>query len=167
MGAYKYIREAFEKQYKERGQDYRNKLIQWRTEGAIVRVERPINVARARTLGYKAKIGYVVVRIRVDKGRRRRRTPMGGRKARHNYLLVQPDLSHQAIGEQRVNRRFPNLEVLNSYWVGEDGTHKYFEVIMVDSSKNGISSMAKQVASRKKRVYRGLTAQGRKARALL
>lgn len=166
MGAYKYIRAAFQKQYKERDQVYRDKLTGWRKEGAIVRVEKPINIARARTLGYKAKIGYVIVRVRVDKGRRRRRTPMGGRKARHNFLLIQPDLSHQAIAEQRSNRKYPNLEVLNSYWVGEDGTHKYFEIILVDPMKNSLDKMAKQAVSRKKRVYRGLTSQGKKARGL-
>ena len=28
--------------------------------------------------------------------------------------------SIQRIAEERVSRRYPNLEVLNSYWVGED-----------------------------------------------
>ena len=36
----------------------------------------------------------------------------------------------QRIAEERVARHFPDLEVLNSYWVGEDGKHKFFEVIL-------------------------------------
>ena len=37
--------------------------------------------------------------------------------------------SIQRIAEERVSRRYPNLEVLNSYWVGEDGKNKFYEVI--------------------------------------
>ena len=40
--------------------------------------------------------------------------------------------SIQRIAEERTSKRYPNLEVLNSYWVGEDGKNKFFEVIMVD-----------------------------------
>ena len=29
-------------------------------------------------------------------------------------------------------RKYPNMEVLNSYWVGQDGKQKYYEVILVD-----------------------------------
>ena len=41
---------------------------------------------------------------------------------------------------ERVNRHFPNLEVLNSYWVGQDGRHKYFEIILVDPAHPAIKS---------------------------
>ena len=163
MGAYKYIRESMQKAYKERNEGYKKRLIAWRHGPAIERVEKPTNIARARTLGYKAKKGYVIVRTRVDKGRRRRRTPMGGRKARHNYLLTSPGWSHQAIAEQRANRKFQNLEVINSYWVGEDGTLKFFEVILGDPAL--LADEVPMLRS-KRRAYRGLTSAGKKARAL-
>jgi len=163
MGAYKYIQETMQKEYKERGEVYRKRMIQWRKEPVMIRAERPTNLARARTLGYQAKIGYVIIRTRIGKGRRRRRTPMGGRKPRHNYLFKQPGFSHQVIAEQRVNRVYPNMEVLNSYWVGEDGTHKFFEMILVDPMKASVNN-ASQL--RKRRVFRGLTSAGRKAREL-
>lgn len=157
MGAYKYITQTLQRQYKERDEAYRNKVMQWRAGPAISRVERPSNLARARTLGYQAKQGYVVVRARVDKGRRTRRKPMGGRKHKNYYRFVQPQMSHQAIAEQRVNRQYRNLEVLNSYWVGEDGNYKFFEVILADPAKPSVNISS---AIRQGKAFRGLTAAG-------
>ncbi len=161
MGAYKYIQETFQKEYKERSSAYVERIHSWRREPVFNRVELPTNIARARRLGYKAKEGYVVVRTRIGKGRRRRRVPMGGRKPRHNYVVVQPQESHQLIAEQRVNRIYKNLEVLNSYWIGEDGNYKYFEVLLVDPTKKTVDT---KVTARKGRAFRGLTSQGRKSR---
>jgi len=61
-----------------------------------------------------------------------------------------------------------NLEVLNSYWVGEDGRYKWFEVILVDRSHPAILSdpQLSQIAKQRGRVYRGLTSAGRRARGL-
>lgn len=157
MGAYKYIAETLQKQYKERDANYRAKVISWRAGPAMVRVERPSNLARARILGYKPKQGYLVVRTRVDKGRRTRRRSNGGRKHKNYYLFVQPQLSHQAIAEQRVNRVYRNMEVLNSYWVGEDGNYKFFEVILADPSKPSVNISS---AIRQGKAFRGLTSAG-------
>ena len=159
--AYTHIQETFEKEYKERDQQYRSRINLWNRESVITRVERPTNLARARTLGYKAKHGYAVVRVRIEKGRRKRRYMMGGRKSRHRYLFVQPQLSHQAIAEQRVNRIYKNMEVLNSYWVGEDGRHTFFEIILADPTKLKLAA-----ATRTGRSFRGLTSSGRKARGI-
>ncbi|MEM2947922.1 MAG: 50S ribosomal protein L15e [Candidatus Anstonellales archaeon] len=167
MGAYKYIRKTFEKEYQEGTSNsiYRQKIISWRHGPSIVRVEKPTNIARARGLGYKAKKGIFVVRVRIDKGLRKRRQPHAGRKAMHNYRYVQPDLSHQAIAEQRANRKYPNCEVLNSYWVGEDGQSTFFEVILADRSTKFDPSTEKMVLHRG-RAYRGLTSAGKKSRPL-
>ncbi len=163
MGAYKYIASTMQKEYKERGPEYRAKIIQWRSEPVVNKIKRPSNITRARTLGYKAKQGYIVVRARVHKGMRKRRKPMGGRKPRHNYMYVQPQLSHQGMAEQRVNRIYKNMEVLNSYWVGEDGNYKYFEVLLADPDHNGVHTTA---VYRRGRAFRGLTSQGKKARGI-
>lgn len=162
MGAYKYIQENLEKEYKERNPLYKQRILAWKKDRTITTITYPTNLTRARTLGYKAKNGFVLVRTRIGKGRRKRRQPMGGRKARHNYMFVQPQLSHQAIAEQRCARIYKNLEVLNSYWVGEDGNYKFFEIIMVDPV------LIKDVPAIKRtgRVFRGLTSQGKKARGL-
>jgi large subunit ribosomal protein L15e len=157
MGAYKYISQTLQKQYKERSSEFRSRVITWRKEGAIVKVERPSNISRARRLGYKAKQGYIVARVRIEKGRRTRRKPRKGRKHKSNYTFVQPQISHQAQAEQRANRKFRNLEVLNSYWVGEDGNFKYFEIILADASKStvNVSSVIRQG-----KAFRGLTSSG-------
>ncbi len=34
--------------------------------------------------------------------------------------------------QQRVGRLVPSLRVLNSYWVAQDATYKYYEIILVD-----------------------------------
>jgi large subunit ribosomal protein L15e len=157
MGAYKYITGTLQKQYKERDSAFRARIISWRKGPAMARIERPSNLTRARRLGYKAKQGYAIVRVRVDKGRRTRRRPKGGRKQKHNYIFVQPQISHQAIAEQRVNRIYRNMEVLNSYWAGEDGNYKYFEVILADPAKPTVNVSS---AIRPGKAFRGLTFAG-------
>jgi large subunit ribosomal protein L15e len=157
MGAYKYIRETLKKQYKDRDGVFRAKVISWRKEQAMVKLEKPTNLARARTLGYKAKQGYILVRIRVDKGRRARQRPKGGRKHKNYHVFEQTGASHQAIAEQRVNRKYKNMEVLNSYWIGEDGNYKYFEVILADPTKPTVNVSS---AIRTGKTFRGLTSSG-------
>jgi len=166
MGAYRYIVKTFQKEYREGSDLYKARLIQWRREPAIVRVERPTNVARARSLGYKAKKGIFVVRVRIRKGLRKRPQPKAGRKARHNFRYIQPGLSLQVIAEQRAARKHPNAEVLNSYYVGEDGNHKWFEVILADRGSRELDDQTKEMVKRRGRAFRGLTSAGRKARGL-
>ncbi|MBU0586398.1 50S ribosomal protein L15e [Candidatus Micrarchaeota archaeon] len=162
MGAYKYIQKNLEKAYGEKNELYKKKLLEWKSGKVIERVEKPANLPRARTLGYKAKNGYVIVRVRTKRGRRKRPKTWGGRKPKHRYLFVQPQLSYQGMAEQRANQAYKNLEVLNSYWIGEDGNYKFFEVILADPQ------IVKDVPALKTkgRVFRGLTSRGRKARGL-
>ena len=78
--------------------------------------------------------------------------------------------SIQRIAEERVSRRHPNMEVLNSYWVGQDGRHKWYEVILVDRSHpqvladKDLSFVASP--SSKGRAYRGKTSAGKRGRGL-
>ncbi len=161
MGAYQYMQETMQKTYKERSGVYKDRIVKWRRDPVFNKLDYPTNLTRARRLGYKAKQGYIVVRTRIRKGRRKRRKPMGGRKPRHAYLFVQPQLSHQGMAEQRINRVYKNMEVLNSYWVGEDGEYKFFEVILADPTLVGVTAL-----NRKGRTFRGLTSVGKKARGL-
>jgi large subunit ribosomal protein L15e len=159
MGMYSHITETFQKEYKARAQIYRQRLSVWREQLGVSRIERPTNIARARTLGYKAKEGYVMARVQVGRGTRKRPHPWGGRKPGKNYAYTAPGKSLQAIAEERVARKFRNLEVLNSYWVGEDGQRKYFEVILVDPE---VYPDALGVG----RAFRGLTSMGKRHRGL-
>jgi large subunit ribosomal protein L15e len=159
MGMYKYIRETMQTEYKERSDPYRARLAAWRKDGAIVRAERPTNLPRARTLGYKAKNGYVLVRVRAGRGQRKRHRPWGGRKPAKNVSYLAPGKSYQSMAEEKAARKFPNLDVLNSYWIGEDGTSRYFEIIMVDPA-------LVDIGIRRTGVFRGLTSSGRRHRGL-
>ena len=150
----------------------KNRLIQWRREENFLRVERPLRIDRARSLGYKAKQGYVVVRSRVRRGSLRRRQIKGGRKPSSKGMKkITAAKSVQRLAEERTAKRFPNLEVLNSYWVGEDGKHHYYEVILVDPAHPAIVNDPKinwiSAVPSKNRVLRGKTSAGQKGRGLL
>ncbi|PNX48302.1 MAG: hypothetical protein BV456_09950 [Thermoplasmata archaeon M8B2D] len=62
------------------------------------------------------------------------------------------------------------MEVLNSYWIGEDGKHHYFEIILVDPVHPSVIKDPKinwiTDVSHKRRVLRGKTSAGRKGRGL-
>ncbi len=167
---YAYIREAWKRPYDgEMGRLMWLRLQQWRREPAIVRIDRPTRLDRARALGYKAKKGVIVVRVRVRRGGRRATRPNKGRRPKRMMVSRKtPKKSLQWIAEERANRKYPNCEVLNSYWVGEDGRYKWFEVILIDRNHPAVLSdpQLSQIAKQRGRVYRGLTSAGRKARGL-
>jgi large subunit ribosomal protein L15e len=78
--------------------------------------------------------------------------------------------SLRRIAEERAQKHYPNLEVLNSYWVGEDGKQKFFEIILIDPSHPDILA-DRRVAwiaapVQKGRVFRGLTSSGKEGRGL-
>lgn len=163
MGYYKYLAKTFLKEWKEKAPQYKERLMMWRRGPPIVRVERPLNLSRARILGYKAKKGFSIVRVRIAKGDRKVTKPTRGRKPSRAGRFFAAQLSDQVIAEQRANRKYRNLEVLNSYWVGDDGINKYYEVILIDPVRKEVETLAK---NRKSRAFRGLTSAGRKARGL-
>lgn len=149
----------------------KQRLIQWRAEGTVVRVERPLRLDRARKLGYRAKQGYVIVRVKVRKGSLRKRAIRKGRRARRRGIIrMRVNKNIQRIGEERVAKHYTNMEVLNSYWVGEDGQHRFYEVILVDPHHPSISSDPKinwiDGRQHTSRVFRGLTSSGKKRRGL-
>lgn len=149
----------------------RDRLMAWRRESTTVRVEKPTRIDRARALGYKAKKGYVVIRIRIRRTRLRKSRPSQGRHTKGQAVRkIQPGKSFRWISEERVARRYPNLEVLNSYPVGEDGRYKWFEVILVDPKSPTIINDPKINwicrPANKGRVFRGLTSAGKKSRGL-
>ena len=111
----------------------KQRRIDWRREENFIRIERPTRLDRARNAGYKAKQGYVLVRGRVRKGSFQKRQIKAGRRAkRKGILAITVGKSLQRMAEERAQKRYPNLEVLNSYWVGKDGQNEWFEIIMVD-----------------------------------
>jgi len=82
MGIYKYIRQAWKNPKENLGGLYKERLLQWRNEPATVRIGRPTRLDAARSQGYKAKQGIVVVRQRVMRGGHERPQMAGGRRGR-------------------------------------------------------------------------------------
>lgn len=170
--AYKYIAEAWSKPEESFVDELmRKRLVEWRREHTVTRIDKPTRLDRARKLGYKAKQGFVMARVRVMRGGLKKLRPRAGRRPkRMGVKKFKHAKSLRLIGEERAGRKFPNLEVLNSYWVGEDGRRKWFEVIMVDPKHPSIKTdrdinwiCQKQ---HNRRVFRSMTSAGKKVRGL-
>jgi len=147
------------------------KLIVWRKQHTVERIEKPTRINRARSLGYKAKTGYVLARVKVRRGGRRRPAHHRGRKpSKAGLVHFTPGKSLQWVAEEKAQRKFPNLNVLNSYPVGEDGQYKWVEVILVDPNCPSIINDPKinwiSNPVNRRRVFRGMTSAGKKARGL-
>jgi len=168
---YSYVKETFEKHETGYQTNHWERGIKYRKGKSVERVERPTKLHRARTLGYKAKQGYIVVRARIRKGGMHKVRPKRGRKPRAmGVSKYTTGKNLQWVAEERVQRKYPNMEVLNSYKVYADGRSWYYEVILVDPSHPAIKADPKInwicEAPHRRRVSRGLTSSGRKARGL-
>lgn len=170
---YHYIAELWKRPYDgPLAEMMRERLIQWRREPAVVRIPKPTRLNRARAIGYEAKPGFVVVRVRVSKGGLSRPRPDSGRRPKRMGVYgFAPAKSLRLIAEERAQAKYMNMVVLNSYYVGEDGRYKWYEVILVDPNHPSIKSDPELnwVCSGKHRgrPFRGLTSAGRKMRGLL
>ena len=146
---------------------------QFRQESAIHKCSGSSRPEKARRLGFKAKQGFVIYRIRIRRGGRKRPVPKGntsGKPKNEGINQLKNQRSIQAVAEERVGRLNQALRVLNSYWVGQDSTYKYYEVIMVDPFHKAIRRDAKInwicKPVMKHREMRGLTSASKKSRGL-
>ncbi|CAB4286430.1 unnamed protein product [Prunus armeniaca] len=150
MGFYKYPTELWRKKQSDVMRFVqRVRCWEYRQHPSIVRVTRPTRPDKARLLGYKAKQGYVVYRVRVKRGGRKRPVSKG------------------IVYGKPTNQRCDTAEVSTQL---EDSTYKYFEVILVDVAHNAIRNdprinwLCNPV--HKHRELRGLTSAGKKCRGL-
>uniref|UniRef100_A0A6B2LIU1 Ribosomal protein L15 n=1 Tax=Arcella intermedia TaxID=1963864 RepID=A0A6B2LIU1_9EUKA len=175
MGAYKYLSELWRKKQSDAMRFLlRIRSWQYRQLPRLFRCTRSSRPDKARRLGYKKKQGFVIYRVRVTRGCRKRPLPKGivhGKPATQGINQLKNQRSLQAVAEERAGRALGGLRVLNSYWVGQDGSHKYYEVILVDPmhgairSDPGINWITKP--AHKHREMRGLTSAGKKSRGLV
>ncbi|MDP2947558.1 MAG: 50S ribosomal protein L15e, partial [Nanoarchaeota archaeon] len=166
MGIAQYLRQAWKK---PDVLTLRERMIKWRNSEAIVRVEKPLRLDRARSLGYKAKKGVVVVRVRLMRGGHKRSRPKKGRRSKRMHIRKNLKLNYREIAEQRAARKFNNMEVLNSYNIGKDGVYYFFEVILVDRASPEIKSdkeLSFITKTGRGRSFRALTSTSIKARGL-
>ena len=168
MGIYKYVKDLWKKP--KQNELWRERLIAWRKENSTVKLERPTRIDRARSLGYKAKQGYIVVRQKVLRGGHTRPQLKGGRRPKRYTTRLTLSKNYKQIAEERAQKKFKNLMVLNSYWVAEDGKHYWYEIIFIDPNHPVIKSDAKMAWVLKKknqsRVFHGKTSAGIKSRGL-
>ena len=140
------------KMLKENPMELRQRAVVWRKENAVTRVEKPSRIARARRLGYKAKQGIIVIRMRVGTGGMRKQRPRGGRRPKHlGVTKIKADVSMKQVAERRVLERYPNMKLLGSYFLYKDGMHYWFEIVLADPSHPRIAKdkeMRKRVLPR-------------------
>ena len=174
MGAYKYLEEL----WKRKQSDVLRFLLrvrawEYRQLPVVHRCTQPSRLDKARRLGYKAKQGFVIVRVAVRRGGRKRPNSKGivyGKPKHHGINQLKFERNLRSVAEERAGAKFSNLRVLNSYWVNQDATYKYFEIILVDHSHKTIRRDPRinwiANAVHKSRENRGLTSAGRQARGL-
>merc|ERR1711972_469393 len=174
MGAYRYLQELWKRKQCETMQFVlRSRTWEYRQLPTMHRVTRPSRPDKARRLGYKAKQGVVIWRVAVRRGSRKTNTPKGiiyGKPKSQGINQMRCTRNLRSLAEERVGRKMGALRVLNSYWVGQDGTYKYYEVICVDPAHNAIRNDARINwlcrPVHKHREIRGLTGAGKKSRGL-
>jgi len=174
MGAYKYVEELWKKKQSDVLRFLlRVRAWEYRQQTKIKKLNGPSRTDKAHRLGYKAKQGFVVYRAAVRRGGRKRPNYKGivYGKPKHqgiNHLKFVRNL--QSVAEERVGKKLGGLRVLNSYWVNQDATYKYYEVILVDPAHKVIRDDPRVNwicnPTHKHRELRGLTSAGRKSRGL-
>lgn len=174
QGAFKYLQEIWRKKQSDTVRFLlRVRCWEYRQLPVIHRASRPSRPDKARNLGYKSKQGFVIYRVRVRRGSRKKQTSKGinfgkPRNCGINQHKWRRNLKSKA--EERVGRACGALRVLNSYWVAQDAMYKYYEIIMIDPMHKAvrrdprINWICNPV--HKHRELRGLTSAGRKGRGL-
>lgn len=149
--------------YKQRVMDFR------KFKSTVTRIDNPINVVRARTLGYKAKKGVFTVIVRTKRGGGLFRAINKARRPkRKGFKKLTRNISIQRISEQKASKKYLNCEVVNSYLVGEDGKYKYYNVILASKTQPEVKKdpQLKNIVKVNARAERGLTSASKKGRGL-
>src|SRR5437899_7208958 len=120
----------------------RRAAISWRREPVVKRIPRPTKLVTARRLGYKAKPGVVVVRVRVRRGGARKPRPVSGRRQKAlGVSKFTRSISLQRIAENRAGSKYPNLTILSSYYLYADGRSLWYEVLLRDTTRASLGPM--------------------------
>jgi large subunit ribosomal protein L15e len=136
---YRQISKTWQDIFHDKSGEIRARAVELRKQPAMLRVERPWRLDRARALGYKAKDGVIVVRMRVSRGGMRRQRPTSGRRPKHmGVLKMKSAASTQSVAERRAIERHPNMKLLGSYPVWRDGVHAWYECILIDPMRPAI-----------------------------
>nr|XP_034373021.1 60S ribosomal protein L15-like [Arvicanthis niloticus] len=102
---------------------------------ALHRAPQSKGPEETRRLGFKAKQSYIIYRVRVLCGGRKRPVSKGviySKPSHHGYNQLKFARGLQSIAEERAGCHCEALRALNSYWVGEDSICKCFDVVLID-----------------------------------
>ncbi|KAI4459880.1 ribosomal protein l15 [Holotrichia oblita] len=166
MGAYKYIQELYRKKQSDVLRFLlRIRVWQYRQLTKLHRAPKPTRPDKARRICYFPHTSTPWwSQTSSSKG------ATYGKPKSHGVNQLKPTRNLQSLAEERVGRRAGGLRVLNSYWVGQDASYKYYEVILVDPSHNAIRRDPKinwiVNAVHKHRELRGKTSVGKSSRGL-
>mmetsp|Transcript_5175 Transcript_5175/g.7778 ORF Transcript_5175/g.7778 Transcript_5175/m.7778 type:complete len:206 (-) Transcript_5175:101-718(-) len=174
MGCYKYVHELWRKKQSDVLRFLlRIRAWEYRQQNRVYRCPKPTRVDKAHRLGYKRKQGFRCYRVAIRRGGRKRPNYKGivyGKPTNQGINQLKNVRSLQAIAEQRAGRKCENMRILNSYWINQDATFKYYEVILVDPQHSAIRNDPRMNwicnPVMKHRECRGLTSAGRKSRGL-
>ena len=97
MSLYQRVRELWKKPKKNMPELWRERLIAWRKDPVTVKLEKPTRLDRARSLGYKAKQGVIVVRQRVKRGGHRRPQIKKGRRPKRYGVRLDLSKNYKQI----------------------------------------------------------------------
>src|SRR3989339_2213045 len=111
-GLYHYLREAWKKPDRK---TLRERMVEWRKLNVFTKVDKPLRLDRARSLGYKAKKGFVIIRVKLKRGGHKRSRPIKGRRSKRMHTRKNLKMNYQWIAEQRAEKKYTNLVALNSY----------------------------------------------------
>ena len=133
MPMYREISKTWQVMFHEKSGDMRTRAVELRKQPAMLRVDKPWRLDRARALGYKAKEGVVVIRMRVSRGGMRKQRPTSGRRPKHmGVLRIKSAVSSQKTAERRAAESHPNMKLIGSYPIWKDGIHAWYECILID-----------------------------------
>ena len=151
----------------------RVRVWEYRQKPGICRVPKPIRPDKARRMGYRCKQGFLVYRVRVRRGSRKKPKTKGnvyGKPANQGINKIKFARNLRSVAEERAGRSLGNLRVLNSYWINQDSIYKYYEIIMVDPFHKAIRRDPRInwicYPEHTHRELRGKTAAGRRSRQL-
>lgn len=64
-----------------------------------------------------------------------------GKPVHQGISQLKPTKNLRALAEERVGRACGGLRVLNSYWINQDSTYKYYEIVLVDPAHKVIRTV--------------------------
>ncbi|GKC64767.1 60S ribosomal protein L15, partial [Tanacetum coccineum] len=146
-GAYTYVSELWRKKQSDVMRFMqRVRCWEYRQLPSIVRVTHPTRPDKARRMGYKAKQGYVIYRVRVRRGGRKRPVPKGivyGKPTNQGVTQLKFQRSKRSVAEERAGRKLGGLKVLNSYWLNEPCPRHFY----ASASHQGLTGSVNGAAS--------------------